>query len=610
MSIKQQLKAPFQYEKIPIENISEEITKKRARNTVGTIKRIWTYLAREKARLWLVVLMVLISSAMSLLGPFMVGMAIDNFIVEQEISGFGMLVIGLIAVYLLNSLSIFLQSFWMIGIAQNTVYDLRSELFHRFHRLPIAYFDKRQHGELMSRITNDIDNVNNTLNQSVIQVFSSVLTLIGTIGVMIYLSPILTVVTMSIVPVMFFATRWITRRTGPLYKLQQKRLGELNGYVEETVSGQHVVKTYSQEERVIKEFEVKNKDLNHSGFWALTIAGFIPKVMNMLNFLSFGMIALVGGILAINTELVTIGVIVIFTEYARQFTRPLNELSNQFNLLLSAVAGAERVFNVIDETEEELDEKKAFDLQETKGHFQFEDVTFGYENEVILNKINFEAKPGDSVAFVGHTGAGKTTIINLISRFYNYDSGKITLDGIDLKEIKRSSLRSHMAFVLQDSFLFHNTIRENIRYGRLNATDEEVIEAAKKANAHDFINQLPNGYDTILDSDGSGISQGQKQLLTIARAFIAEPTILVLDEATSNIDTITELKIQEALKELMKGRTSFIIAHRLNTIQEADQIVMLEHGQILEKGSHEELLNQKENYYNLYKGQLREVVGS
>ncbi|WP_010093562.1 ABC transporter ATP-binding protein [Ornithinibacillus scapharcae] len=610
MSIKQQLKDPFQYEKIPLESISEEQTKKRAKDTYGTVKRIWSYLAREKARLWLVVFMVLISSAMSLLGPFMVGRAIDRFIVDKELSGIGVLIIGLIVVYIFHSVSIFLQSYWMIGIAQNTVYDLRSELFHKFHRLPIAYFDKRQHGELMSRITNDIDNVNNTLNQSVIQVFSSILTLIGTVGVMLYLSPLLTLVTMSIIPVMFIATKWITKRTGPLYKLQQKRLGELNGYVEETIAGQHVVKTYSQEELVISEFEMKNKDLNHSGFWALTLAGFIPKVMNMLNFLSFGMIALVGGILAINTTLVTVGVIVIFTEYARQFTRPLNELSNQFNLLLSAVAGAERVFNVIDEAEEELDEELAIELHETKGHFKFENVTFGYEDDVILDNISFEAKPGQSVAFVGHTGAGKTTIINLISRFYNYDGGSITLDGINLKEIKRSSLRAHMAFVLQDSFLFHNTIRENIRYGRLNATDDEVIEAAKKANAHEFIEQLPDGYDTILDQDGSGISQGQKQLLTIARAFIAEPTILILDEATSNIDTITELKIQEALKQLMEGRTSFIIAHRLNTIQEADQIVMLEHGHILEKGNHEELLDLERNYYNLYKGQLKEVVGS
>ncbi|WP_047982357.1 ABC transporter ATP-binding protein [Ornithinibacillus contaminans] len=609
MSIKS-LKDPFQYEKIAIEKIPEDVTKKRAKNTMGTIKRIWSYLAREKARLWLVMLAVLVSSAMSLLGPFMVGRAIDYHIIPKDVSGLGVLLIGLVAVYLFHSLSIFLQSFWMIGIAQNTVYTLRSDLFRQFHRLPISYFDKRQHGELMSRVTNDIDNINNTLNQSVIQVFSSVLTLVGTVGVMIYLSPVLTVVTMSIIPVMFLATRWITKRTGPLYKLQQKRLGELNGYVEETISGQHVVKTFSQEERVINEFELKNKDLNHSGFWALTISGFIPKVMNMLNFLSFGMIALVGGILAINTDLVTVGVIVIFTEYARQFTRPLNELSNQFNLLLSAVAGAERVFQVLDEDREERDEENAIEIPSTKGHYKFENVSFGYEDETILDNISFEAKPGQSVAFVGHTGAGKTTIINLISRFYNYDSGKITLDGVDIKDIKRASLRSHMAFVLQDSFLFHDTIRENIRYGRLDATDDDVMEAAKKANAHEFISQLPKGYDTVLDQDGSGISQGQKQLLTIARAFIAEPTILILDEATSNIDTITEVKIQQALKELMKGRTSFIIAHRLNTIQEADEIVMLEHGRILEQGNHEELLNLRGNYYTLYKGQLREVVGS
>ncbi|MFD2045375.1 ABC transporter ATP-binding protein [Ornithinibacillus salinisoli] len=607
MSIKQ-LKEPFQYKKIPIENISDEIKQKRAKNTVGTLKRIWSYLAREKAKLWLVILMVVLSSGLSLLGPFMVGMAIDEYIVKKEVSGLGMLVVGLIIVYLFHSLSIFMQNFWMVGVAQNTVYDLRSDLFHQFHRLPISYFDKRQHGELMSRITNDIDNINNTLNQSVIQIFSSVLTLLGTIAVMIYLSPILTVVTMTIIPVMFFATRWITRRTGPLYKLQQNDLGELNGYVEEIVSGQHVVKTFSQEERVIAEFEEKNKKLNRSGFWALTIAGFIPKVMNMLNFLSFGLIALIGGILAINgSGIVTVGIIVIFTEYARQFTRPLNELSNQFNILLSAVAGAERVFHVIDEEQEETDEQTAVELPETYGHFKFIHVTFGYEDETILRDISFEAKPGESIAFVGHTGAGKTTIINLISRFYNYDGGTITLDGKELKKIKRSSLRSHMAFVLQDSFLFHDTIRENIRYGRLDATDEEVIEAAKKANAHEFIMQLPDNYDTILDQEGSGISQGQKQLLTIARAFIAEPSILVLDEATSNIDTITELKIQEALKKLMEGRTSFIIAHRLNTIQEADKIILLKRGEIMEQGSHDELLQLRRNYFDLYKGQLQEV---
>jgi len=602
-----QLKKPFQYKKIPLDQVGLD-KKKRAKDARGTIKRIWNYLAKEKGRLFLVILMVFISSAMALLGPFLVGVAIDEFIVTKETKGIGMLLLLLIVAYIAHSVSIFMQNYWMVGIAQNTVYQLRSDLFTQFHRLPISYFDKRQHGELMSRVTNDIDNVNNTLNQSVIQIFSSIITLIGTVSVMLYLSPLLTVVTMTIIPFMFISIRWITRRTGPLYKLQQKDLGELNGYVEEIVSGQHVVKTYSQEERVIDEFAERNQNLQNTGFWSLTISGFIPKVMNMLNFLSFGLIALVGGILAINGY-ITVGVIVIFTEYARQFTRPLNELSNQFNMLLSAIAGAERVFNVIDEEKEEIDETKAIDLPSTKGHFVFDHVSFGYEDEMILKDISFEAKPGETVAFVGHTGAGKTTIINLVARFYNYDSGKLTLDGMDLKDITRSSLRKPMAFVLQDAFLFNGTIKENIRYGRLDASDRDVIQAAKDANAHDFIIKLPRGYDTVLDQDGSGISQGQKQLLTIARALLAKPTILVLDEATSNIDTITELKIQEALRRLMHGRTSFVIAHRLNTIQEADKIIMLEHGKIIEQGSHDELIALKGSYYQLHQTQLREVNG-
>ncbi|WP_099157102.1 ABC transporter ATP-binding protein [Virgibacillus ndiopensis] len=600
-----QLKHPFQYEKIPLKSVSKK-ERKKAKNTTATVKRIWSYLAREKATLGLVILMVVMSSGLSLLGPFLVGMAIDDYIVSKESSGLGVLLLWLIVIYFAHSISIFLQNYWMVGIAQNTVYSLREDLFRQFHRLPISYFDKRQHGELMSRITNDIDNVNNTLNQSVIQIFASILTLIGTVVVMLILSPLLTLVTMTIIPIMFLAMKWITKRTGPLYKLQQNDLGELNGYVEEIVSGQHVVKTFSQEDRVISEFEEKNSALKHSGFWAQTISGFIPKVMNMLNFLSFGLIALVGGLLAVE-NIITVGVIVIFTEYARQFTRPLNELSNQFNILLSAVAGAERVFHVIDEEQEETDEQDARKLTKTDGHMVFHDVSFAYEDTPILQHISFEAHPGQTVAFVGHTGAGKTTIINLISRFYNYDEGEITLDDIDIKDIKRSSLRNHMAFVLQDSFLFRGTVWENIRYGRLNATDQEVMTAAKDANAHDFIKKLPDGYDTILDQDGSGISQGQKQLITIARAILADPSILILDEATSNIDTITEVKIQDALKRLMNGRTSFVIAHRLNTIQEADKIIMLEHGEIIEQGSHKELIDHKGSYYNLYKGQLREV---
>lgn len=602
-------KAPFQYEKIPLDSVGVD-KDKRAKNMGATIRRVWDYLARQKKMLFLVIFMVLVSSVLGLLGPYMIGMAIDNFIVTKESDGLGQLLIGLIFVYLSFSVAVFLQSFLMIGIAQNTVFDLRKDLFKQFHRLPISYFDKRQHGELMSRLTNDIDNVNNVLNSSVIQIFSSILTLVGTLIVMLILSPILTAVTVIIIPAMYFTMKWITARTGPLYKLQQKHLGNVNGYVEEIVSGQHVVKTYSQEKTVIAGFEERNNELRKTGFWALTIAGFIPKIMNTLNFLSFGLIALAGGLIAIytNQELVTVGIIVIFTEYARQFTRPLNELSNQFNLLLSAIAGAERVFNVMDEEQEERDEENALDIMETNGHIVFDDVVFAYEDEVIIDHVSFEAKPGKTVAFVGHTGAGKTTIINLISRFYNYDEGSITLDGVDIKDIKRSSLRKHMAFVLQDAFLFQGTIRENIRYGRLDATDQEVIDAAENANAHDFIMKLPDGYDTKLDQTGSGISQGQKQLLTIARALIANPSILILDEATSNIDTITELKIQDALHRLMKGRTSFVIAHRLNTIQEADTIIMLENGKIIEKGNHDELVQLGGAYQKLYEGQLLDAA--
>ena len=600
---------PFNYEKIPLDlkRNKKDKSRRSASDAWGTIKRVWNYLAKQKLLLTLVILMVLISSILSLLGPYLVGTAIDEFIDKKRTDGLLLLLLILGLVYLFQSLSVFLQNFWIVGIAQDTVYRIRGDLFSQFHKLPISYFDKHQHGELMSRVTNDIDNINNTLNQSVTQVFASVLTLVGTVTVMLVLSPLLTAITMTIIPLMFISMRWITRRTGPLYKIQQQNLGEVNGFVEEIVSGQHIVKTFSQEHRAIDEFEEKNNKLQLSNFWSLLFAGYIPKVMNMLNYLSFGLIALFGGILVIKGH-ISVGVIVIFTEYARQFTRPLNELSNQFNILLSAIAGAERVFNVIDQVEEEADEASAKEIDTPKGHFVFENVSFSYEDTPTLQNINFEAKPGQTVAFVGHTGAGKSTLINLISRFYNYDEGTIYLDGVPLEHIKRASLRSHMGFVLQDSFLFYGTIRENIRYGRLDATDEEVIEAAKNANAHDFITRLPDGYDTHLDESGSGISQGQKQLLTIARALLADPTILILDEATSNIDTITELKIQDALDTLMEGRTSFVIAHRLNTIQEADQIIMLEHGKIIEKGNHDQLIAAQGKYFELYKGQLREFV--
>lgn len=594
------LKEPFQYERIPFETLQKH-QKKRAEDTWGTVKRLLTYLIQYKWMLLIIISMVMLSSSMALLGPYLIGMAIDDFIVLKEAEGLLQLVGWLIVIYILHSVSIFLQNFWMIGVAQKTVFTLRKELFEQFHQLPISFFDSRQQGELMSRVTNDIDNINNTLNDSVIQIFTSIVTLIGTVSVMLYLSPLLTLITMTIVPLLFIGMRWITKRTGPLYKLQQDDLGELNGYVEEIVSGQLLVKTYSQEEKVKRQFKEKNDQLQLSFFWAQNIAGFIPKVMNSLNFLSFMLIALFGGLLVIN-GFITVGVIVIFTEYARQFTRPLNELSNQFNILLSAVAGAERVFNILDEEPEELDETNAKVLTQTKGQLRFEHVSFSYGDKQVLFDLSFQADPGEMVAFVGHTGAGKTTIVNLISRFYEYNQGHILLDGQELNQITRSSLRSHIAFVLQDTFLFKGTVRENIRYGKLTASDEEVIQASQRANAHEFIERLPHGYDTQLDQDGSSISQGQKQLLTIARAMISDPSILILDEATSNIDTITEYHIQEGLQRLMEGRTSFVIAHRLNTIQRADKIIMLQDGRILEKGNHAALMRKQGAYYELYRG--------
>ncbi|MGF2614915.1 ABC transporter ATP-binding protein [Rossellomorea vietnamensis] len=585
----------------------EPKSKPKIKNWKSTVGRIWRYLSKEKGLLGLVILMVVISSFLGLLGPFLVGMAIDDFIVTRDSSGLMQLILELIVVYIVYSAAMWLQAYWMIGIAQNTVYRMRTELFQQLHKLPIPFFDRRQHGELMSRVTNDMENVSSTLNSSVIQIFSSILTLIGTVGVMLWLSPLLTLITMLIIPAMFLGLKWITKRTGKLFKETQKNLGDLNGYIEETVSGQRIVKTFSQEEKVMDDFLMKSDRLRVSAYWASTYSGFIPKLMNMLNNLSFAVIAGVGGILAVQ-GIITIGVIVIFTEYARQFTRPLNDLANQFNTLLSAVAGAERVFEILDEEKEEKDEGAAVAVDGINGGIEFSHVTFSYDKKTkTVEDISFKAEPGQTIALVGPTGAGKTTITNILSRFYDHDEGTITIDGKDLLDIKRESLRKNMGFVLQDSFLFQGTIRENIRYGKLEASDLEVERAAREANAHSFIMKLPEQYDTVLSQDGGGISQGQKQLLSIARAILSDPSLLILDEATSSIDTVTEVKIQEALQRLMEGRTSIVIAHRLNTIHSADQILVLQSGRITERGSHDELLQQKGFYYELYNSQLREI---
>ncbi|MCH1626315.1 ABC transporter ATP-binding protein [Ferdinandcohnia quinoae] len=587
-----------------------QVTKpfQKSKPKLNTVKRIWSYLSTNFKLLLAVLGMVLASSLLGLLGPYLLGVTVDKYIVTKENTGIFVPILLLVGIYILHSVALWYQNYWMVGIAQKTVFTMRTELFNQLHRLPIHFFDKRQHGELMSRVTNDIENVSSTLNSSVIQIFSSLLTLIGTIVIMVWLSPLLTLITLLIVPIMFFGLKWITNRTGKLFKEQQRYLGDLNGYIEETISGQRIVKSFSQEEKVIQEFLDKSEKLKRAGYFAQTYSGFIPKLMNVLNNLSFAIIAGIGGVFAIQ-KMITIGTIVIFTEYARQFTRPLNDLANQFNTLLSAIAGAERVFDILDEELETWDEINSTVVQKVHGEVEFRNVSFSYEKGGnTIDNVSFHVDSGTSVALVGPTGAGKTTIINLLSRFYDPDGGMIFIDGIDSVKITRGSLRKNMAFVLQDSYLFQVSIMENIRYGRLNATDEEIIEAAKLANAHSFIMKLPNKYDTILKQDGNGISQGQKQLLSIARAIIANPAILILDEATSSIDTVTEVKIQEALQRLMNGRTSFIVAHRLNTIQQADQILVLDEGKMIEKGTHESLLQQKGYYHTLFNSQLKKKV--
>ncbi|SHM68369.1 ABC transporter ATP-binding protein [Gracilibacillus kekensis] len=575
--------------------------KPKVKNFRATITRIWSYMETDKAMFWIVLAMIFLSSLLSLLGPYFIGVAVDVMTGADFLFSFTNILIILIVVFIMHSVTLALQNYWMIDVSQKTVYAMRKDLFEHVLRLPVIQFQKSQSGDLMSRLTNDIENVSRTLNTAVIQLSTSILTLIGTLAVMLWLSPLLTLMTVAIVPLMYFGMKWITNRTSYYFKEQQKELGEMTGFLEETLSGHSMVKLFHQEHRVIEQYRTRNEQLRKVGYWAQVYSGFIPKLMNSLNNFSFAIIVGLGGWIVLSTSAtsITIGIIVTFTTYARQFTRPLNDLANQFNTILSAVAGAERAFEVIDQDEEELDKGKK-DIHKVKGDIVFRNVSFSYqEEEAVLTNVSFHAKPGQTVALVGPTGAGKTTIISLLARFFEEVSGEILLDDQSMKTLTNKSIRNHLGMVLQDSYLFETSIRENIRYGNLDATDNEVEEAAKLANAHSFIEQLPNKYDTLLEGNGQGISQGQRQLIAIARAMLANPTILILDEATSSIDTITEIKITDALEKLMNGKTSFVIAHRLNTIEKADIILVLDDGQIIESGNHSSLMKEKGFYANL-----------
>jgi len=576
---------------------------RRASNMSGTLKRLWKFMRDERFRILLVICIVVITSLLGIVGPFLVGQVIDNYLVPKEFDGFVTVLLILLGVYVLHSVSTLAQSFIMVGASQRTVFNMRYRLFNHMQYLPIDFYNKRQQGELMSRMTNDIETISQTLNTSFIQFTTSVITLIGTVSVMLYLSPLLTVLTLTIIPLLVVLIKYITNRTRPLYRIRQKRTGELNAYIEEVISGQEIVKAFSQEDYVIDQFEKRTRNLRDVTFWANLYSGMIPKIMNMLNNLSFTIVAGIGGILALTTDTVTVGIIVVFAEYARQFTRPLADLANQFNQVLSAIAGAERVFDIID-TEAEKDDG-VITNRNLDGHIEFKNVVFRYDKDQkhpTINDVSFDIKPGESIALIGSTGAGKTTIVQLLNRFYEVDAGEILIDGDKIEDYKRDVLKENSAFVLQDPFIFNASIKDNVRFGKLDATDEEIIEACKSANAHDFIMGLEDGYDTVIDGETQALSVGERQLVSIARAFVRDPNILLLDEATSSIDTITELKIQEALENLMKDRTSIIIAHRLNTVRAVDRLIVLEHGEIIEIGSHEELLEQKGVYYNMVNG--------
>ena len=581
--------------------------KVRAKNTSLTLRRIWGYLGRQRASLVYVLILTAISSLLSLAGPYLIGTAIDKYIIPKDYNGLVWLSCSLVAVYLLGALMTWYQSYVIIGVSQRTVRELRKDLFARLQLLPLPFFDGKTHGELMSRTTNDIENVSNTLNQSVTQLLSSVLTFVGALVLMLMLDVWMTVVSLITIPLVMLLTGQIAKRTRKYFTAQQQQLGELNGFIQETVSGQKVVKVFRREAKAAEEFDVINRKLNEVGIKAQIFSGTVGPAMNVINNINFAVIAAVGGWLAFN-GLTSIGIIVSFLNYSKQFGRPINELANQFNVIQSAVAGAERVFEILDTASEYEENKGLKALTEVKGEVRLRGVTFSYKQGVpVLKNVTLTAKPGETIALVGPTGAGKTTIVNLLTRFYEIDSGEITVDGENVRELEKNSLRSQLGIVLQDAYLFSDTIRENIRYGRLDATDAEIEAAARLANADAFIRRLPEGYGTQLSAEGANLSQGQRQLITIARAILADPAILILDEATSSVDTRTEMHIQEAMNVLMKGRTSFVIAHRLSTIREADQILVIDGGEIIERGTHEELLAEQGFYYRLYTSQFKRV---
>ena len=589
------------------------------KETSATIKRLLGYLGRDKGFVIAALVCVIVFSGATLAGSYLLSPIVDDLTncanqvmkaaagERADLIAAGTLrllrgVLIMLVVYGVGVVANYAQQRIMIGVSQRALIPIRKDLFDHLQEMPVRYFDTNSTGDIMSRFTNDVDMIGELLNNTVIQLISGTISVIGTLAIMLYMNVWLALITVIMVPVMIKAAGSIAMRSSRYYRAQQSALGDLNGYIEEIVTGQKVVKVFCHEKDAVENFTELNDDLRGKQIKAQFFGGVMGPVMGNIGQVCYGLTATVGAIFVVLGKL-TIGNLTVFVNYSRQFSRPINEISMQVNTIFSALAGAERVFTVMDAPAEEADMPDAVEMDDVKGEVTMEHVTFGYNpDKTILKDINLYAHAGQKVAFVGSTGAGKTTITNLLNRFYDIQEGSIVIDGRDIKEYKRSSLRSHIAMVLQDTHLFSGTVMENIRYGRPDATDEEVIQAAKTASAHSFIMRLEDGYDTVLEGDGTNLSQGQRQLLNIARAAVSKAPILVLDEATSSVDTRTELHIDRGMEQLMKDRTTFVIAHRLSTVRNADCIMVLEQGQIIERGTHDELLEKKGRYYQLYTG--------
>jgi ATP-binding cassette subfamily B multidrug efflux pump len=585
-----------------------------------TLKRLITYLRPQAVQLGIVLFFAVLSTVFTILGPKLMGQATTKLfeglmakfiairmkqpIPSIDFVSIGKIILTLIGLYLLSALFSYIQQYQMAGVSQKTVYNLRRDLNDKLSRLPLKYFDSRTHGEIMSRVTNDIDNVSTTLQQSLTQLITSVCTILGILVMMLTISPLLTLITVVTLPLSFIGTTRIAKISQRNFAAQQKELGALNGHVEEMFTGHRIIKAFGREAESIREFNRINDRLLDAGWKAQFVSGVIMPLMSFINNIGYVLICVVGGIMAARKTL-QLGDIQAFIQYSRQFTMPIAQTANIANILQSTVASAERVFEVLDELEEVPDREDAVRLQNPAGEVRFDGVQFGYKEGTLLMKdMNLEVMPGQTIAIVGPTGAGKTTLVNLLMRFYEISGGRITVDGIDIRDFGRGNLRSMFGMVLQDTWLFNGTIRDNIAYGREGATDGEVHEAARTAHADHFIRALPDGYNSVLNEEASNISQGEKQLLTIARAILADPAILILDEATSSVDTRTEVYIQKAMKVLMKGRTSFVIAHRLSTIRDAELILVMNNGTIIEMGNHRELLARGGFYADLYNSQF------